>query len=265
MSAVRWILPAGVYDLAAAVLLRLGMRADEAAYRNGIEKMVNEFRTTTTAAGWAVLWPHWDTKDPNMLPTHIDVAHDPVVPLLSEWIRDGGPVPTYPADGVPDRRPPEPPLLPGIESTTAFSYVRNAGMQALCDSFMKAWRRSQGVHRVKEEDPVADERVRQFRRLADQNPEGLTFADVVECLGWDVLPGDVHAVHAITDALMLRAGGTEPWHDHGHGRSLRRVRWRWWLCLWAMRLSVVFLIRLRRGGADVAYIAYDVRRHRAAL
>ena len=52
--------------------------------------------------------------NPWSIPTHLDVANDPIVPLLRAWLLTppSTPPPPYPADGAPDPRPAEPPLVP---------------------------------------------------------------------------------------------------------------------------------------------------------
>lgn len=95
-----------------------------------------EFVRPTTAA-WAVLWPARPT-DPAVLPTHLDVERDPIVPLLQAWLRrrlddpaSAEAAPEYPAaDTVFDGRPtePVPPLLAAVSPDAPWPLLQRAGL-----------------------------------------------------------------------------------------------------------------------------------------
>lgn len=250
-------LPEGMHDLAAAVIEE---PPDSAAYLAAVRRLDSGF-CAATAERWAVLWPP-RPNNPRLLLTYIDVARDPVVPQLREWLRRDSedPAPTYPATGVVDLRPSEevPPALRAMDPDV-WPLLQASGLERACAKMLSAYHRSQGQP-VPAADAPCDERLRQFRRLTPEGVEELTYRQLADCLGWLGATGDTLLVKGITEALMqspLRRSGPVPaasWYVKRGNCAF----WRWRICLREMRTAAVFVTRLRLGGADLSFLARDI-------
>ena len=133
------------------------------------------------------------------------------------------------------------------------------GLERPCSKLMSAYRRSEGRPIAAAEKPH-DERLRQFRRIKDGNGEELSCRQINECFGWDCAH-DTLLLKTITEALMSsaqRIGGPVPtsmWYNTERGSV---ALWRHALCLREMRVAIIFVTRLRLGGADVSFLARDI-------
>ena len=211
---------------------------------------------------WCILWPKRSAAQPLVITTYLDVERDPIIQQLRDWIAsDDRPAPTYPALGVVDLRPVEMvPLALRATDTDVWPMLRRAGLERACAKQMDAYHRSQGTH-VAAADAPHDERLRQYRRLVEAGVEELSCRQINEILGWGCA-NDTALLKAITEVLMQypnRLGGpittTALWYNASNGNV---VLWRHGLCLWEMRLAVIFVTRLRLGGADVSFLARDI-------
>ena len=215
-------MPSGVYDLASAVLQPLGMHEGEAVHHTNVKKLWDHFRRPSLAR-WSVLFPLKQSSNPLCLYTHIDVDRDPIVPRLREWIRTGGAAPTYPAADAVDDRPTESvptALLPmdpdvwpiflqkDVRFDADHAPMRQASVHA--SKVMDAYHRSDG-RTVPAALAPTDERLRQFRRLLEQNERELTYRQTVECLGWHHVIDDANVVRGITE-LLLRPQEGRTWY-----------------------------------------------------
>ena len=211
-----------------------------------------------------VLWT--SSTRPLEILTWLDVDRDPIVPQLREWMRtaDGSSnPPVYPAVGVPDERPPEPvpEALRAIADDDVWPLiVRVVLPRRQVDRLHEYYRRSdhEGVLAAK---VPHDERLRQYRRiLRHRSPPNLSMREFSDIFHWNC-SRDTSVLKAIVQRLMQRPGGpvqpTSSWYDHHNKVAM----WSPHVCLWELRLAVVFITRLRRGGMDLTFLARDIECH----
>lgn len=202
-------------------------------------------------------------------PSASDVARDPIIPLLREWLHtDGAVAPTYPAPEVLDMRPaePVPTYLQAIDNDV-WPLVRRAGLEPALTRQRECYRAAAdygspaaaapGNERLRQTDDRSCPNVRrQWQRLTGRGVETeLTYAQMVDCLGWNDVRADANAVQALTEVFMAPQRPSE-WYVKRGGQNW----WNWKRCLPAMRCAVVLVGRMRRGGADLRFLAADVRR-----
>ena len=251
-------LAASVYDLVAAVLGPLGKDKDPSAVKRLDEKFVRP-----SMSRWMMLWPKQYAKQRFGIRTHIDVDHDPIIPALRQWMSDTDnqqPAPTYPALGVPDLRPTEviPEALQAMDPDV-WPSLQCVGLERLCKNMMWAYHRSAGQPIAAAEQPH-DERLRQFRRIITTDGDELSCREITELFGWECAK-DTFLLKTITEVLMSKAqrsGGPVPtsmWYNTERGGV---ALWRYALCLREMRVAIIFVTRLRLGGADISFLARNI-------
>lgn len=216
--------------------------------------------------GWAVLFPLPERA--TTILTHIEWDADPVAARLRDWVAAGaapGAAPVdYPyRDG--DARPPElvPDELRDLTYYDVLPLLYDAGLKRFCDKspYHTAYTAAMACASTEDDDvsvaraPRHDETLRQWRRLT-KGDAFVEFKDIHRCLGWTETVHDFHIVRAIVHALQFPARRLHEWHD---GRS-KPQRWCPTKCLWALRVACVYVARLKRGDADLAYAALDAKR-----
>ena len=231
-----------------------------------------------TLGDWAILWPEMPKRVAAVaLWTHLDVARDPVVGLLRQWLAAGAPpdaVPRYPNTAAQplDLRPAEP-VPPALRSSVNDQFVwaalQHAGLKAVLAPYMQLFCQSADRITPAAVQP-ADERLRQFRRITrDGAIVDLTFKTLAECLGWfagdALVPQDAGLVHVLTKELLRTPLPTTEnaspegiadasrWYIKAGKRN--PALWRWPLCLAAMRTAAVYVSRLKLAGANVDFLA----------
>ena len=112
-----------------------------------------------------------------------------------------------------------------------------------------------------------NERRRQWCRVATSRPQ-LPWKDIVgacflqkkqapplvDLLGWGCVRKDQAAIHALMEALLRGRMATMAWCSSQGGRH-----YTWAVCLKELRCAAVFVARLRRGRADLRFLARDVQ------
>ena len=238
-----------------------------------------------TLGDWAILWPEMPKRVAAVaLWTHLDVARDPVVGQLREWLGAGAApdaAPRYPnaAARLLDLRPAEPvpaALRWSLTDDVVWSALEHAGLAPVLTPYHRLFRQSADRIAPAAVQP-SDERLRQWRRVTQDGAiADLTFKALGDCLGWfagqprTLVPQDAGLVHALTDALLRAptgrggdstAGGiadASRWYVKAGDRT--PALWRWPVCLAAMRVAAVYVSRLKLAGANVDYLAKDVAR-----
>jgi hypothetical protein len=201
---------------------------------------------TPVSVEWPVLFCPSDND--NEILTHLDVAHDPIIPELKHWIKKyncSDPAPVYPAEDTPDRRFCLFPLPPLPTGEALWATVIDARVKPPMERWRESW--DDGILEVvpvtAEPEP---ERRRQLERLAEWHPHGLTVGQVAECMNWEELRGDDEqrafnrdAVRVIT-LRLLHPDRTGP--QTGDRFVMKDA-------LFALRTAVAFVYYLLEGGA----------------
>lgn len=255
----------GSKDLVSAVVdpLSFASASDQA---EAIERLDTLFVGPTKPL-WKVLWCERPMAA-GVIPTFIDVERDPIVAQLREWLVDPDhrrAAPTYPAAGVVDGRAPEsvPPELDRLpEPLNIAEIFARCGLGGVFRSFQSNYERGLRTASVTAVHAPCHERIRQFRRITDAQPD-VTFKQLTECLGWDVGMGmDSGVTKKITDHLLRHrsvnpVADTDAWCVSRGGV----LRWKWRVCLPEMRIACIYVQRIRSGGVDMQRVSNALQTH----
>lgn len=262
----------GAQDLVQAVLGTMGMEIDRRvmsqclAGGNAVTvKRLDDGFVRPTMSDWPLLWAKRSPKQPLVIPTYIDVAQDPIIARLREWMSspENRPAPEFPVTGGVDQRPrePVPDTLQAIDPDV-WPIMQRAGLGRVLARHRDAYDRSQSLRVAAAETPH-DERLRQYRRMVAAGGEELSCRQINDLFGWGCA-NDTTLLKAITEVLMRdpdRVGGPVATTPLWYGTTKGSVAlWRHRMCLLEMRRAIILVTRLRCGGADVTFLARDVSR-----
>ena len=274
LPALRAGLPEGARDLTMALVcsnndsgtLRPEMAPLTPKEYTELAKMIWDGFVVPHAQTWAVLWARRPRRT-EVIPTFLDTVNDPIVPCLRAWLveclrvhREGGPRPAAPSYPVhPDPRPPPavPEDLRAMASDEVWDDFCAVGLMQALRPYKAHYEASRGLRIEATTEPCA-ERLRQWARIT-QRGTGVPFGAVVDCLGWTmggyINRKDTTLVQLLTQCLLGPNVNPATWYNHAGSQAL----WTLDVCLPAMRRSVVLVARLRAGGADLRFLASNIR------
>ena len=218
-------------------------------------------RSNTMGPWMAALFPR--NRNAQQQWTHIDVAVDPIVPVLRDWVTRclddvaaRGHPPAYPAANDP--RPPER-VLDGFGALPNGGDVYPNITASLLPGTLAAYEKYYAKGGISSySEAVCDERLRQWRRLTkDGRVTDLPFKQIVRALGYCEIENDYQVIHAITHALMQHRHPSIS-HNRWYDRQGRTINWTWPLCLPSMRDAIVYVHRLRIGKANLQWLETTV-------
>lgn len=224
------------------------------------------FEVLSKDAHWCILWPkktrHIVDVAPKLL-TYIDTVNDPIIPELRDWVaqRTAGDesmeMPSYPAQRIAD-------LRPLVEVPTDLQLIDcNIVMQIFeRHSYFKSY-----LKKLKEITidsslifnhlPPQQESIRQWKRITS-DAEWILFSDIVACLDWKEVNGEMMNMQALTDWLLLQRSPPIP-----RSAWLKKERLNTWhvgTCLVEMRRAAIFLENLKVRGIDMKWIYQEMKR-----
>ena len=270
-------LPVGSVDLVSTVIdylssIKVDVSVDEHAW---IARLLEEQFVAPLSETWAILWAP-RPRDRTIIPTYLDLQCDPILPKLSQWVKENLLLkrnssendphtltrmpPSYPVKDVLDPRPTEevPTSLRSL-NPEVWEFLEKHGLRYACSKVLHAYHATSRLDVPIAHEPE-NERLRQWKRLTTSCAGvcELTFANIYDCLGWEssqITKGDASLIQVITQCLLPNDLPVSQWY-------IKRGSTYFWspsTCLLQMRIAAIFVSRIKQGGADCRFLANDIR------